>query len=678
MLFAAVVVYMLWQQQQHQFELQQKATARAIALSIEKQLEGTVRQLEYMASSPLLDSDAYEEFARNAGRALETGKHWSNVIVFAVDGQQLLNTRFPKPTMRTPIGQAHVLDVIRTARPMISDVFTGPASGRLIVAVTVPVVREGRVAKALSASLEFAPLDQLIEQTSAADNTVVTAVWDRKHRFISRSISADAFRGRQPVAALVKASSIAAEGWQRFTTIEGTEVFTAWTPVGTSGWSVGVAVSSAAADAALRRYLWALAIAEALILLTTIPVALRLGREARERAQAEAERDRLFALEHEARAVAETANKAKDEFLAMLGHELRNPLAAISNAVQLLESGKTTPEAVAFARSVISRQTAHLTRLIDDLLDVGRVITGKIFLQREVVDLASIARNAVSTVRAAGKAAAHRLSVDATSVFVEADRTRLEQVVVNLLANALTYTPSGGSVHLSLRREGADAVLTVRDSGIGLSPEELERVFELFYQAKGELHRKGGLGLGLTLVRRLVELHGGCVTVTSEGAGKGAEFIVRLAAVDSPSVAVKVEGTGPRRTAGRSILLIEDNEDARQSLAQVLSLDGHRIHEAPDGASGVEAATRLEPDIALIDIGLPRMDGYEVARTIRARTGRRMTLVALTGYGQPEDEQRAREAGFDAHLVKPADIEKLRAVIARDTPAPRAAGTGMG
>jgi signal transduction histidine kinase len=660
MLLAAAVVYLLWEQQQSQFRLQQEATARTVAASIDKEIAGTIGQLEYMASSPALDRPTLRSFVDDARRALTVTRHWSNLIVFSADGRVLLNARFPEADGTPPDLPHHVKAASAAGEPMVSDLYFDAAAAREVIAVIVPVLREERAGRALAALLELDTLDELVREGAYGGGVV--SILDRERQFVSRSISPQASRGLQPAGALAAATQAAREGRGRYALLEGGEAFTAWTPVGDTGWTVTVSVPVSIVDALLYRHLWMLALAEGLILLMVLPVAHRLGREAQARAQAQAERDRLFEREREARDAAERANRAKDEFLAMLGHELRNPLAAVSNAVHLLDMDRVTPEGTAFARAVIARQSAHLTRLIDDLLDVGRAISGKIHLQRELIDLAGVAKSAVNTIRAAGKAGSHRLTMDAASVYVEGDRTRLEQVIVNLLANALSYTPAGGSVHIAVRRRRGQAVLVVRDDGVGLRPEELERVFELFYQAQGALHRQGGLGIGLTLVRRLVELHGGTISVASEGSGKGAEFTVCLPAVDSPAVEMVVTPTIARRNGGRAILLIEDNDDARESLARLLTLEGHKVFEAPDGLSGVETALRVNPDIALIDIGLPHMDGYEVARTLRAR-GSGMTLVALTGYGQPEDERRAHEAGFDAHLVKPADPDRLREVI---------------
>ena len=357
-------------------------------------------------------------------------------------------------------------------------------------------------------------------------------------------------------------------------------------------------------------------------------------------------------------------NRAKDEFLAMLGHELRNPLGAISSAVRLLDQFKGPNEAIGRACDVILRQSAHLGRLVDDLLDVGRVVTGKILLDRAAVDLAEVARRTVGTFTAAGKTQAHRLSVETVPVWVYADSVRFEQVIANLLTNALKYTPVGGAIRVTVGPEGAHAHLQVEDTGIGIAPGLLPHIFDLFVQGERGLDRaQGGLGIGLTLVQRLVELHDGAVEAHSAGPGHGSRFTVRLAAVPAPTSAASARPTSTIATP-RRVLVIEDNEDSRDMLRQLLENAGHEVHDAGDGPQGVDAALRLEPDVALIDVGLPELDGYEVARRIRSGTRRDMLLVALTGYGLAEDRERALAAGFDLHLVKPIDFDKLFDVLA--------------
>jgi signal transduction histidine kinase/CheY-like chemotaxis protein len=384
---------------------------------------------------------------------------------------------------------------------------------------------------------------------------------------------------------------------------------------------------------------------------------------AMERMRAETERTELLQRERAARTQAEEASRAKDEFLAMLGHELRNPLAAISSASQVLEPGAAGDASPGRLTAIIARQARHLSRMVDDLLDVSRVSSGKITLSRESVDLQDVAERAVAAFREAGRITRHELSVSTASAVVYGDPTRLEQIVWNLLDNALKYTPPGGRVSLTITREAESAALAVRDTGVGLAPDLLPHIFDLFVQAHRSIDRaEGGLGLGLTLVRRLVDLHGGTVLASSDGPGQGSEFIVRLPTLTgSPRPAPRPAGVS---APGRRILLVEDNADAREALALLLESWGHRVEQAGDGLAGLEGARANPPDVALIDVGLPGMDGYTLAQEIRAEPRcAGVRLIALTGYSRNRDRERGQEAGFDAYLVKPVDPERLRRAL---------------
>jgi len=370
------------------------------------------------------------------------------------------------------------------------------------------------------------------------------------------------------------------------------------------------------------------------------------------------------ALVEKRAAEAEEANRAKDEFLATLSHELRNPLSAIANAIATLERRGGVDEATARLRQIIYRQTHHLTRLVDDLLDVARATAGKIPLERRALDLSEVAGGCVRSIRESGRTRRHRLTFRAESVIVNADPTRLAQIITNMLDNALKFTPSGGAVDVDVLREGQEAVLRVSDTGIGISPEILPKVFELFAQAEQPRDRAAaGLGIGLTLSRRLVEMHGGSIVASSEGPGRGAQFTVRL-----PVEAAATPPPAPATTTAdrsRSILIVEDNDDARESLRLLLEALGHRVIEAADGSHAVALARHHRPEVVLIDLGLPGMNGYEVAQSLRERVAdHRMALIAVTGYGQADDRRRSKEAGFDAHLVKPVSPGVLSSLVA--------------
>jgi signal transduction histidine kinase/ActR/RegA family two-component response regulator len=396
------------------------------------------------------------------------------------------------------------------------------------------------------------------------------------------------------------------------------------------------------------------------------------------------ERARLYTREREARALAEHAAEAlrranerleaaareKDGFLAMLAHELRNPLAAISSAARVIRLRAARGEDLDRPLAMLDRQVRNGARLLDDLLDVSRLTRGLVDLRREPVRLEAVVASAVESQRELIDAAGHRLelSLPDAPLVVSGDPTRLEQVVANLVHNAAKYTPERGHVRVSLSREGGDAVLTVADDGAGIPPELLPRIFELFVQGETGLARsRGGLGLGLTLVKRLVELHGGVVSARSEGRGCGSAFTVRLAALPAHEVSAPAAGGGAASRAaghGARVLVVEDNLDAAALLAEYLRVLGHEVRVANDGAGAIATLAAFTPDVALLDVGLPGMDGYELAGRLRARLGDAVQIVAVTGYGQESDRRRALQAGFARHLTKPVAPEELAELVA--------------
>jgi signal transduction histidine kinase/DNA-binding response OmpR family regulator len=357
-------------------------------------------------------------------------------------------------------------------------------------------------------------------------------------------------------------------------------------------------------------------------------------------------------------------DRRKDEFLAMLSHELRNPLGAITTAARLLEMFGNADERAARACQVVTRQSFHLARMVEDLLEVSRVTTGRITLSHAPIDLREVVDRAVEAVRASGRLDQHQLTVRGDRLIVEADGARMEQVITNLLVNAVKYTDPGGRIEIDVDREESQALVTVSDNGIGISPELLPRLFDLFVQGRQDLDRaRGGLGLGLTLVKKLIELQGGTVDAFSGGLGQGSRFVVRLPQL-AHSAALPVEEAPATPSRPLRVLLVEDNDDAREMLRTWLESGGHTVREASNGPDAVEHAIEFRPQLAIIDLGLPGFDGLEVARRLRSDPRTRAALrVALTGYGQGDDRRRTLENGFDAHLVKPVAAEKLREVV---------------
>jgi signal transduction histidine kinase/ActR/RegA family two-component response regulator len=370
----------------------------------------------------------------------------------------------------------------------------------------------------------------------------------------------------------------------------------------------------------------------------------------------------------------EEANRAKDEFLAMLGHELRNPLSPIVTALELLRrrDGGTTRE-----REIIERQVGHLVRLVDDLLDVSKITRGKIVLRRDPLEIAAAIAKAVEIASDLFEQRRHRLTIDvpAEGLRVEGDIVRLAQVVANLLTNAARYTEPGGDIAVRATADGGDVVVTVKDSGAGIARDLLPRIFDIFVQGQRSTDRKeGGLGLGLALVKSLVQLHGGTATARSDGPGKGSEFEIRLPATTR---AARTEAARAPPAASvrspRRVLVVDDNEDSVELLREILQWVGHEVAVAHDGPSALEVAEQFLPDVALLDIGLPVMDGYELGRRLHAMPqGARCRLIALSGYGQDRDQARSRASGFERHLVKPIDSTELLRVVASDAPGPAA------
>jgi signal transduction histidine kinase len=362
------------------------------------------------------------------------------------------------------------------------------------------------------------------------------------------------------------------------------------------------------------------------------------------------------------------ADRRKDEFLALLAHELRNPLAPVRNAAAILKAKGSDDPQLVWCHDVIERQTRHLARLVDDLLDVSRITQGRIKLRPETVELGTILAAAVETSRPLIEERRHELvhTAPAGSLSLKGDRERLTQVVANLLNNAAKYQDPGGRIELAVRRESDEAVITVRDSGLGISSLMLPQVFDLFSQEeRSSDHAQGGLGVGLSLVKTLVELHGGSVQALSDGAGRGSTFVVRIPLLpegtgeDEPSDAQRTGGAAkPRR-----ILVVDDNRDSADSLAMLLRLSGHEVWVAHDGPKALEIAALIQPGTLIVDIGLPGMDGYEVCRRVREMGFADARMIALTGYGQERDRQRAQAAGFDFHAVKPLAIPELTKLI---------------
>ncbi|MES2015500.1 MAG: ATP-binding protein [Pseudomonadota bacterium] len=596
----------------------------------------------------------------------------------------------------------------------VSSVEHGARPGSLMTSVSLPVTLDDGRHVVLKQTFPSSHFNGLLQELKVPDGWLV-AIVDRNGNFIARNLHASTLVGTPAHPAVLAAARASHSGQVRHPSLEGTESIAAFTHCSLSGWIVTVAAPVALIDysaraasfvavlgllAALgcaaglaayfgRRHVRAIqrAVDDAIALGNGIPPARQqsrvievhalhgalhaAGEQLRQaqhyRKHAEAEREALLEREQGARRLAEQQNAAKDQFLAMLGHELRNPLAPISTAAQLLKLQPASPERVRYASEVISRQVDHMNSLLGDLLDVARVTRGLVTLKLETVDLKAVLERALEQTASLVEAKRHRLRLDLPSapLYLCADHTRLVQIFANLLTNAAKYTPANGVIGVAVQVDADRAVITVSDSGEGFPADLLPRLFDLFSQGERQPDRsQGGLGLGLALVKRLVQLHGGSISAHSAGAGHGSRFCVTLPYDGPPPLAAPAacQGAG---AGGLRIMLVDDNIDAALSLAMLLAENGgHRLSVCHDAAAALARAPQEAPDVFILDVGLPDMNGYQLAQRLKAMACcADAQFIALTGYGQPQDTQRAHAAGFEHHLSKPADSQQILGLL---------------
>ena len=700
-IFGAVGAYMLVQRERDSFERAALNRVGALTTSIDAELRASITPLEMLARSPLLDGDDLIAFRAEAERALEGRRgDWSNIVVSHPDtAQMLLNLLVPSgaPLFKT-LDPASVFESAKSQRPAIGSVVTGDVLKRPLFTVRVPVLRDGKVKYMVSAVVETSVISRLVQQHGIPSAWAV-AVLDNNYGFVMRQPLPETGLG-SPSESLKKALDSAPQGFQRGQLLDGSEIYRAFQRSSLSRWSASMAAPRSVVEESLNGVyvlvagfagaallgLWiawwlASRISQPIAALARAAPALGRGEalalppagssvdEVSELARALGESAVAIRVREERQRLAEqalrAADRAKDEFLAMLGHELRNPLASVSNAAQLLKMARNQPQVLENVSAILGRQVEQMTRLVDDLLEVGRVTGGKVRLQCEPLDLGVVVVQLLEAWKHGGRFLHHEVSTELLSVWVSADRARIEQVFSNLLDNALKYTPAGGQIRISLRAERAHAILEISDTGLGMPTELIDRVFDLFVQGERSLARElGGLGIGLTMVKRLVELHGGTVHARSDGPNHGATFTVELPAIERPQ-ALAAGGTPVTLKARpRRVLIIEDDDDARETLAELLRLGGHQVSVARSGVEGVALAGSLAPEFVLIDIGLPDIDGYEVARRLRNNPATAsLRLIAVTGYGMQEDRRAALAAGFNEHLAKPVELESLRTLL---------------
>ncbi|MES2126068.1 MAG: ATP-binding protein [Pseudomonadota bacterium] len=686
-----------------------RETARIALVSIDRELTNTQATVRMLATSHNLATGNFGRFYERARFADREGTTWTALL--DETGQQILNTALPFGSpMPPPTAGKRVQQVLASGAPQISNVIRGAVTQLQLVVVDVPVATETGKRYVIAQGFKVEHFDGVLRQLNVPASWQA-GVYDRNGVTIAQ-LHGSTPGGKEAPPELRNVILGKAVNVVRTLGEDRQGYYTVLERSNLSGWTVAVGVPEAEIEAAARKALLVsmlgLAAAIACAAIAALFFARRLSRSIRAAARsahalehgqvvapmvgsgvvevdevqaaisvaakvianekqsrhlAEAEREQLYESEHAARTMAERQNRAKDEFLAMLGHELRNPLSAIVSASTVIGMPGMPAPSVEKAREIIGRQSRHLSRIVDDLLDVGRVHSGKILLERRAMRLDTAIETYVATLQSTGRADRHIISVQTEPAWIDADPTRLEQVISNLLDNAIKYTPAGGKIDVGVRVNGREAVVTVTDTGVGISPELMPYVFDLFVQGVRALDRaQGGLGVGLALVQRLVQLHEGRVEVRSGGPFKGSTFELHLPLIAEPGKSAPVASSQSGRQC--KVLVIEDNADGREMFSMMLKSRHYEVRTAADGLEGLKMAASWQPLVALIDIGLPGMDGYEVAQRLRADPATKgMRLVALTGYGLESDRQRAIEAGFDAHLVKPVELHRLVGVL---------------
>ena len=687
-------------------------TARSTALMIDRELGSAEAALRVLGNSDRLASGDLAGFYMQMKAVNQGPGTW--LILLDRDGRQVINTLQPfGAAVPAGIAPPQIAVVTGFGRPMVSDLMRDPLTSRYLTTINVPVPIDGGQRYVLAQAFAEDYFRRIFLHNRIPDSWTV-AILDRKGTFIARSKKPEIMTGRPARPELALASAQSPDGELRHRTWEGTDSYDVFTRSELSGWTVAVAVPAAMVDSAAQRAVLVAALGLLAALLAAIGTAAIVSRrligsirgaevaaaalasgavtasaplhtgvdemdklanaftdagaillqEKQSRLGAEAERARLLENERIGRQQAEQQIKAKDQFLAMLGHELRNPLSAISGAIAVMKARDASAALNVRAHTIIERQSNHLSRIVDDLLDLSRMSMGKITLDRQSLDLAAVVAASIDTLYAAGRVGQCDIGLEAEPVWIDADRTRLDQIIGNVLGNALKFSSMQGRIDVNVCRDEDSAVWTVRDFGIGIAKELMPHIFDAFVHGAAQTnHALGGLGIGLNLVRQLVELHAGTIKVWSAGTGSGTTVEIRFPlSATSTSVAVmrRHATMGAPQPAMSTVLLIEDNADSREMMSMLLGMLGYQVLEAANGSEGLALARRDHPAIAVVDIGLPDMDGYEVARQLREDASLRgMTLIALTGYGQDADRKRALVAGFDSHLVKPLDMDVL-------------------
>jgi len=713
--FCVIVVWQLAGYQRAASERRFVQAAHDMALALDREMSSTTRALEALGQSQRLETGNLKAFYDEALRVRQTQPAWTSIVLYKPDGAAVFSTLIPLGTQLPSVNDRESLDrVVQTRSPVVGSlVERGPGTMKAFP-VRIPVIFDNKLQYVLSVTIEPPALADIVSTLHSGGDELTRTIIDSRGTIVARTHGAAKYVGKATSTGFLQRIRSLESALYRDATLEGNPAYVAFSRAPICDWTAAVVVPSEIIDGPARRSMLGVISAGGTLLIFSVVGAFLFARRLSSQisaaaaaadtlaaggypdvppsnvteverlsqalrraadllAQRDTERGESLARAQAARADAEGANRTKDQFLAMLGHELRNPLGPIRNGAHLLSTlPHDHPELPGVVES-IERQVIHMTRLIDDLLDTSRVARGKIVLQVQRLDVCALLAQTAADFNHEFENAAVTLSFQTPDhpVFVEADPTRLAQCVGNLLHNALKFTPAGGHVRLTLiatLQEGAH--ISVADNGAGIDPVLLPQLFEPFAQGPQSLDRsQGGLGLGLALVKGLIEAHGGYVQAYSDGAAKGSVFTISLPVLDFEPVPSS-PAPSPAPTERRRVLIVEDMGDAARMLKLILSAAGHDVRIALNAAEALDIAPGFEPEVIVCDIGLPDMDGYALCRRFRQMPElQSATLIALTGYGQTEDVALAKEAGFDVHLTKPVDIPTLKSAITPQTPA---------
>lgn len=702
---AVFVTGQLWQQQRQGYQQQFLERANAVRLALDTQFESTLRTLRAAGDAAEVSApDVQVVLLRRFRRLLDNYPAWDAVALTDAQGRVIMAAARPGTAELQGLAVGDVRRAMSSGTGFVSNVAL-THDGRHIVFAATAIVHDGATQGVIYAAIRHTYWLDLLRTHPVSQRGTLTLI-DRDATVITRTLDDARWAGQKAPADFWARTRDKASGAFETNALDGTPFYAAFSRSSASGWLLTTGVPQAEVDEALYRQTWAVLLLAAIAISGALVAAIRLGsdvnasllgllgstqaltdrtplpsvvlpiREARVVRDAlvrtheqllvrEASLHAALAREGAAREQAESGSRAKDQFLAMMGHELRNPLSAITASVDLLGAAALPEATLRRTRDIIKRQAGHLASMIDDLMDVAQLGSGDIVLRKTRVDLAQVAARVLARFDETGRSTHLQMRTGCVPAWVDADEARVELLMTCLLDNACRYTPGGGTVTLEVTGTAGSSILLIRDTGAGFAPDVAARMFDAFAQGARNIERsEGGLGLGLAVARKLVDLHGGAIEAASAGPGMGATFTVTFPKAEAPPAIAPTAAPAPGLPRDLQFTIVEDLAETRELMVMLLEAQGRRINAAADGPSGVKTILDGPSDVAVVDIGLPGFDGLEVARRVReSPDGDQVLLIALTGYGTEADRARAFAAGFDAFLVKPFDADELDRAI---------------